>query len=98
MDTLTPPAPTTPAFDEARLIELIEQYSNPITTVRVETLDKPTVDIKGAHKALPRVISRLKLGINIYLYGPAGAGKTTLAVQCAEALSIPDLLTPLGIM
>lgn len=39
-----------------------------------------------AHKDLQKVVNALTAGVNVYLYGPAGTGKTNLAVNAAEAL------------
>jgi len=83
--TLTPSAP---AFDEVQLKELIQKYSNPITTVQVTRVNAPTVKIKGAHKELARIVKRLAARKKVYLFGPAGSGKTTIAKQAAAALSI----------
>ncbi len=46
------------------------------------------VEIPGGthHKALPDVIANVLAGIHTYLVGPAGTGKTTLAVGVSEAL------------
>jgi MoxR-like ATPase len=37
----------------------------------------------------PDVLASLSVRENVYLVGPAGSGKTTLASQCAEALGLP---------
>lgn len=40
------------------------------------------------HKKTPQVIAALSAGINVYLYGPAGSGKTTLAEKVATAFGL----------
>lgn len=46
--------------------------------------------IEGSHKKLPAMLRLAGAGIgNIYLVGPAGSGKTTLAEQFANALGLP---------
>lgn len=40
-------------------------------------------------KALPRLITNAKLGLNSLLIGPAGSGKTMAAHQLAETLNVP---------
>ena len=57
--------------------------------VRIDRADAPSVTITGAHKMLPKLVSALNRRRNILMVGMAGTGKTTLARQCAEALSIP---------
>lgn len=42
-----------------------------------------------AHKQLAKVVNLLNAGINVYLYGPAGTGKTHLCKQAAAALGVP---------
>jgi len=41
------------------------------------------------HAVFTEVLTLAKLGINTFLYGPAGTGKTTIAKQVAEALQLP---------
>lgn len=46
-------------------------------------------EIEGkAHKQLAKVVNLLNAGINVYLYGPAGTGKTHLCKQAAAALGV----------
>lgn len=98
LDTITP---TNKGLPEDQIIELIQKHSlniedveqiisdsTPITTLDIKKYETPTVSIKGAHKELERIVKRLSAGKNVYLYGPAGSGKTTLAKQAAEALSL----------
>lgn len=54
-----------------------------ITVTRPDAVE---VKIDGAHDALPDVLRWLSADVPVYLVGPAGSGKTTLAQQCAEAL------------
>lgn len=58
-----------------------------VTTLEVKDLDKGTkVDIDAPHPYLQRVIRLVKAGIHVYLWGPAGSGKTTAGMQVAHAL------------
>ncbi len=41
------------------------------------------------HQSFDQVFALCALGLNVYLVGPAGTGKTTLAAQVAEALGRP---------
>jgi MoxR-like ATPase len=79
--------PAAPALDEARIIELIEQHAT--KSLAVSTNDNEPIRIEGAHPALERVVTWLSTRSNVYLVGPAGSGKTTLAEQAAEALDLP---------
>ena len=42
--------------------------------------------VEGAHYLLPRLIKLLAAGHHVYLWGPAGTGKTTAAMMAADAL------------
>lgn len=48
-----------------------------------------TTDLGKQHFQLPKLIKVLSTGLNVYLVGPAGAGKTHAAIQCAKALDVP---------
>lgn len=53
--------------------------------------------VDGAtHAALPKVIAALSAGCHVFLVGPAGSGKTTLARQAAAALGLPFLGPSIG--
>lgn len=88
--TLTPAAP---AFDEAALKAAVEKYANPVAILKVQhmrdSIKVKTTSVKGAHPELARIVKRLGAGMNVYVYGPAGAGKTTLAQQAATSLDLP---------
>lgn len=40
------------------------------------------------HKDTPKIINALNAGVNVYLHGPAGSGKTTVGHKCAEAFGL----------
>ena len=53
INTLTPPAPAAPQFDEAALKAAVEKYANPTTTLVINRpAQNATVSIKGAHPRL----------------------------------------------
>lgn len=47
------------------------------------------VALGTVHKAMPRIVRALGAGLNVYLHGPAGSGKTTAGRKCAEAFGVP---------
>jgi cobaltochelatase CobS len=58
--------------------------------VEIVSQDKATVKVSGTvHPVFGKVLRWLSAGCKVYLVGPAGCGKTTLASQCAEALGVP---------
>lgn len=52
-----------------------------------------TTKIGVVHAQTPKVIEALDCGLNVYLWGPAGSGKTTMGKQAAEALGVPFYFT-----
>lgn len=54
--------------------------------IEVRRPDAAPVTIEGAHFLLPRVIRLLGAGMHLYLWGPAGGGKTTAAMMAAHGL------------
>ena len=74
-----------PVVDEARLIDLIKEHAQQTVTVEVKAAGKIKA-IEGAHKSLSTLVTMLSTETHVYLVGPAGSGKTTLAAQSADAL------------
>lgn len=75
------PAP----IDEGQIIALIKQHA-PVNTIEIKT-NNNTVKIEGQqHQHFTTVVKMLAAGVNVYLYGPAGTGKTQLAENAAHAL------------
>lgn len=46
------------------------------------------VSLGVVHKRTPLIINALRSGANVYLHGPAGSGKTTVAQKAAEAFGL----------
>lgn len=70
---------------------LLKAYKPSTIEVKVADNIRP---VKGsAHYMLADVLADLVNGENVYLYGPAGTGKTVLAKQAAEALGVPFYFT-----
>ena len=55
----------------------------------VWSVESPPPSVKRRHHCFDEVFRLAALGLNVYLVGPAGTGKTTLAEQVAAALSLP---------
>ena len=51
--------------------------------------DAPKMDLGLVHHKTPQILQALQAGVNVYLHGPAGSGKTTVAQKCASALGVP---------
>jgi len=78
-------------LDEERIIELIQTYSAQPAMYTFEVRDAEGVRerVTGLqHKQTPEVLGWLVAGVNVWLAGPAGSGKTTMAENCAKALGL----------
>lgn len=86
--------PQAAPLDEARVLELIAANAPKprMVTIEIKRPDVAPLTLaadKPRHKIFPTVLRLLAAGENVFLVGPAGTGKTTLAEQCAEALGRP---------
>ena len=80
----------TAIVDEKQIIALIAKHSqapkvmtHDYTITRVDGIE---TQIDSAHPLLGECLDVATCGENVYLVGPAGSGKTSLAIQMAEAL------------
>lgn len=51
--------------------------------------DGKTVNVGKQHKTFPTLLKLVSTGVNVWLPGPAGSGKSTAAHKVAESLSLP---------
>ncbi len=80
-------------LDESRVRAIVDAavkgaHKPNATTVEVKL---PDGTIKGAglqHKQFPLLLKALSAGVNVWIVGPAGSGKTTAVHNCAKALGI----------
>jgi cobaltochelatase CobS len=83
-------AQQTPQLDEnaIRAIVRAEVQKMPTARLIVETAAS-TVTMEGVqHKAFRDVLRIVGTGLNLYMAGPAGSGKTTIAENAAKALGL----------
>jgi hypothetical protein len=75
-------------LNEARILELIRQNQ----TYKGIELKRPATEPKKIdgifHKEFERVLNYIYNELNVYIYGPAGTGKTQIAEQVAQALGL----------
>lgn len=78
-----------PAVDLAKVRQLVDaavaERVRP-TALEIRQAGEKPVKIEGAHFHLERLVRLVAAGISVYCWGPAGSGKTTAALQAAEAL------------
>jgi cobaltochelatase CobS len=63
------------------------------TSLTVTLPDTSSVELGTVHYMQERLIRVLGAGCNVYLYGPAGSGKTTAGRKCADAFKLPFYFT-----
>lgn len=77
------------ASTETRISDALADINVP-TVVSIQTNGGDVRTLDGvAHAMLPNVIRGLNAGLSIWLVGPAGTGKSTIARQAAQALEVP---------
>lgn len=81
-------------LDEARVVQLIHTHApkpdHVTITVQTTTARDPiTLDDAPRHQVFADVLTSIGAGEHVYLVGPAGSGKTTIADQVAKALGLP---------
>lgn len=78
------------ALNEERVREIAREESAMRYVTRIELKGKEPRELEGTfHPVFSRLLSIVNRGVHVYLTGPAGTGKSTLAEQVAEALDIP---------
>jgi hypothetical protein len=68
-------------------IAQLEQRLRPVHRLEVRLPDGRIAHVDGAHPKLPEAIQLLQVCNAVYIYGPAGAGKTHAARQISDALN-----------
>lgn len=66
--------------------QLASVRANSPQIIEVKRQNGETAVVKDAHCLMPRLLKLLSADFHVYLWGPAGSGKTTAALQAAEAL------------
>lgn len=62
--------------------------ARPVQELVVQRIDLTTISIDSPHPVLVDLIDEISLQHHVYLYGPAGSGKSTGGEQAAKALGI----------
>jgi MoxR-like ATPase len=61
----------------------------PEMSIIVTLANTKKIDLGKQHYEVPTLLQILSTKLNVYVVGPAGAGKTTAAINCAKALDVP---------
>lgn len=91
---------TSPSIDNETLRKMVkEEVENVVQPIQVEYVPidgevKPIKKLnKISHQKTEGIVEVLKSGLNVYLYGEAGTGKSQIAEDCAEILDLPFYFT-----
>ena len=78
-------------LDENKVIELITKHAKPYTAeTRIFINNEAKAAVSGRqHNKLAQVLRYVEIRQSLYLYGPAGTGKTQLAETAAQAVNLP---------
>jgi MoxR-like ATPase len=78
-------------FGPEAIAKIVEDVLAHYPATKVEmTLDDVKVELPDTfHETLPLVIQHLTAGLHVFMPGPAGSGKSTIAMQAAEAMKMP---------
>lgn len=86
------------AINEDRVREIVREEATQTVTILIKRDAEDTGrKIEGAHYLMPRLLRLLKAEMAVYLYGPAGTGKTTALLEASKAFERPgeiDTLDP----
>lgn len=83
-------------LDEKQVIELIDDRLGKLNSpnlVEVKQLDGETKDMGLQHPKFEAILRLVSQRMHIWLAGPAGSGKTTVAAAVAKALDLPFYCT-----
>ena len=69
----------------------------PARTIEIKVADKAPIVIDRQHRTFEDLLQTLASGLNVWLVGPAGSGKTTAAEKAAEALGIAFFCQSVGL-
>lgn len=87
------------ANDDSQLREVIDALAKRVATLeankpqvvkhQIQVNNLEPVNVGLVHRMTETVIEMLSVGLNVFLYGPAGTGKTSIAKVAAKALQVP---------
>lgn len=87
-----PPKPLGEGLTPDEVDKFSDSHDLDILNIPTPTPEAPRNDlfapVEGKHAMLPVVLAMLQAGVNPYLVGHAGTGKTKMAEQLAEALGV----------
>jgi len=74
----------------SKKLDSLEQRLKDNTTkeIVIKRAEEEPMHIGKQHKAFPQILGEVNIGHGVFLTGPAGSGKTTLAANIAKALKL----------
>lgn len=81
---------TAEGIDEAAVRKLVQaEIAGLSKTITVKLPDGTKIEIGKQHEKFSTLLHTVSAGVNVWLAGPAGSGKTTAAQNVAKALGLP---------
>ena len=79
-----------PRLDNEEIIKLIKLHAQPrLETLYINRETKKEVKIELKHKQFNDILALISCGLNVWINGGAGGGKTHIVSQVAEILDLP---------
>jgi|SRR5579884_40920 len=101
----TPLPPVNPSLDEAvtliakalaagnvndeKVRQIVREEIGTPRKISISLNKAPAYEVSGCHPMMPKVLALASAGINVLMVGPAGAGKTHIAHDVANAVGRP---------
>jgi cobaltochelatase CobS len=81
----------TSLIDWERVADIARSEARNVAPLRIEVAraNEPPKDMGVQHKRFPELMGMLMAGLNVWLVGPAGTGKTLAAENACDALGLP---------
>jgi cobaltochelatase CobS len=77
---------------EKQFAEALDQRPRTVE-VTIKGSDLPPVEVGITHRDYDDILALVAAGVSVYLHGPKGSGKSTIAEQIAKALGVPSYIT-----
>lgn len=78
--------PTIDKRIEAKTKDFAKSHTPQVREIEIKRVDLPALNIGKQHRLFETLLKMVQTGLNVWIAGPAGSGKTTAAKNVAKAL------------